>query len=147
MSNVKVVPFDTEHLKLMDIREHELLSIFSIESMVSRLKALQSLGESGTLLYNGVILGALGFYEMWPGVCEVWVIPSTHITEYCVVFAKKVKNYLDMLQQVKKYHRIQVIALDDDLQGLWLTWLVFKSEGVLEKYSMKQQNYKVWAKV
>ena len=147
MNDVKVIPFDVEHIKLMDIREHELFGILSLDSMVSRLKALQSLGEGGTLIYQGVILGALGFYEMWPGVCEVWVIPSIHIPKYSKIFAKKVKTYLQMLQKVKQFHRIQVIALDNNQHERWLQWLGFESEGVLLKYSMKKQNYKIWSKV
>ena len=147
MNNVKVVPFEVAHLKLMDIREHELTGILTLKDIEVRLEALQALGEGGTLIYKGVILGALGFFEMWQGVCEVWVIPSTHITEYGLVFAKKIKEYLQMLQQVKNFHRIQVTALADARHERWLTWLGFKSEGTLEKYSMKQQNYKIWAKV
>ena len=89
----------------------------------------------------------MGFFELCPGVCEVWVLPSKYIPKHGFIFAKIIKSNLEQLWETRGYHRIQVHALDDKIHNRWLKWLGFKCEGILEKYSTKQQNFKIWAKV
>ena len=142
---IKVVPFHVEHVKLMDVRQHELQGIFKSKDIDIRLEALQQLSTAGTIIYDGRILGVMGYVEMWRGTCEVYVLPSEYIKEYGLVFARIIKSNLKMLREVQKFHRIQVTAVDDDKHKRWLEWLGFKCEGVLKKYSINQQDYKMWA--
>lgn len=142
-----LIPFHAEHVKLMQVRDHELRNIFAEGSIDDKLKALEMLGNGATILYDGRILGVMGFMEMWSGVCEVWVLPSEHIGRYGIVFAKLVKKNLKMLQEVKKFHRLQVTAKDDIKHNRWLTWLGFVCEGTLRKYSVNQDNYKIWSRI
>ncbi len=144
---LKLIPFELEHLKIMDVRADELKNIFAVKDIEGRLRALQQLGEGLTIVYDHRVLGVIGYYEMWPGVCEVWIIPSGLVSKYSIVFARIAKRQLEMLPQVRRYHRIQVTALDDKLHNDWLTWLGFTCEGTLKNYSMNKQDYKIWAKV
>ena len=89
----------------------------------------------------------MGALELWPGACEVWVIPSTHIKRYSLVFAKLVKKNLKNLEETFGYHRVQVTALNDELHSHWLTFLGFEKEGVLRKYTLKQQDFAMWSRV
>ena len=144
---VETIPFHVEHVKLMEVRQHELQGIFKAPNIEARLLALQKLNTGGTLVYKGCILGVMGYIELWPGVCEVWVLPSKHIEKYSSVFAKTIKYNLKQLQDVCKFHRIQVTAVDDAKHNRWLQWLGFECEGVLKKYSINKLDYKMWAKM
>jgi len=147
MNNLKLVPFKIQHLDLMDIREHELLGAFTLKNMRQRLENIEKTCMALTILYDGRVLGVMGSIEFWPGVCEVWVIPSTHIKEYSLIFARVIKKNLKNLEDVYGYHRIQVTALHDELHNRWLSYLGFKCEGILKKFSMKKQDFSIWARL
>lgn len=147
MNKIKLVPFKVEHLDLMDIREHELTGIFTIKNLKERLSKLEKICTAGTIVYEGRILGVMGSLELWPGVCEVWVIPSIHIKRYSLIFAKIVKRNLKNLEETFDYHRVQVTALDDELHKHWLTFLGFKCEGILRKYTLKKQDFAMWSRI
>ncbi len=145
MNNVKIVPFHPEHIKLMDIREHELTTVFCYTDIEERLEALQRSGACGTIVWNNVILGVMGFQDMWKGVCEVWVIPCKSIPQHSVVFARRVKKSLELLLQTGYYHRIQIHALTNKVQDRFFEWLGFEEECVLKQFSSTKQDYKLWA--
>lgn len=147
MNKIKIVPFKIEHIDLMDIREHELMGVFTLKNLKQRLLAIEKITTAGTIVYEGRILGVMGSLELWPGVCEVWVIPSTHIKRYSLIFAKTIKKNLKNIEEVFEYHRVQVTALDDELHARWLTFLGFKKEGILEKYTFQQQNFAMWSRI
>ena len=146
MSELKVIQFKVQHMELMDIRNHEKELIFGQPGILERLGSIESLCDAGTITYKGIVLGVMGSMEWWPGVCEVWIIPSIYVKDHGVVFAKHVKRWLQKIEEVYKVHRIQVTALDDPFHDRWIEFFGFKSEGVLKKYSRLKQNYKMWAR-
>lgn len=147
MSNkLEMVPFHPEHVKLMQIREQELKGIFAFEKAWEGLTKLHKVSIALTMCYDGRILGSMGFLDMWPGVCEVWVIPSRHLDRYGLVFARAVKRNLQTLIDDDKMHRIQVTAIDDNRHNRWLEWLGFKCEGVMKNYSYQKQDFKMWSR-
>ena len=144
---VRIIDFHPEHVKVMDIRDQELKGIFAFNKAWEGLLRLNKLATALTICYDGKILGAMGFLEMWPGVCEVWVIPSKYIEQYGVVFARVIKKNLNNLIEVHNLHRIQVTAIDDPRHNRWLEWLGFTCEGVMRNYSYQKQNLKMWSRV
>ena len=147
MKKLEVIPFHLEHLKLMEIREHELNTILTVDDLESKLDNLQKVCNTGTMVYDGRILGVMGFFEMWKGVCEVWILPSKYVAQYGLAFAKKVKQNLKQLKEVHGMHRIQTTTLDDEIHNRWMLWLGFKCEGTLKNYSIHKQDYKMWSEV
>lgn len=144
--NMHIVPFDPAHIDLIDVREREAVGVFQLPNMKAKLSALATAGECFTFVYSGIILGVVGWIEFWPGVCEVFVVPSKYIGNYRIIFAKRIKENLIHLEKVLKYHRIQVTAVDDELHNRWLKWLGFTQEGVLRKYGVKGEDFIMWSR-
>jgi len=144
--SVEMIPFHPEHVKLMEIREFELKGIFAFEKAWEGLVRLHKVTIALTICYDGRILGCMGFLEMWPGVCEVWVIPSKHIEHYGLIFARAVKKNLERLIETHRLHRVQVTAVDDAKHKRWLEWLGFTCEGVMKNYSYQKQDFKMWSR-
>ncbi len=144
-SNVRVIPFHPEHVKLMDIRDSELGVLLCFQDIEQRLKVISKYGVCGTIMWGNIILGVMGYMELWKGVCEVWVIPSKSVPEHSVIFAKRIKKSLKLLRQTKYFHRIQTTSLANKKQNRFFKWLGFKDEGDLDCYSSKKETYKMWA--
>lgn len=138
-----ITPFAVEHLDFIEIREHEKAFI---EGNREKYAALAQIGMGGTMLYDGRVLGALGFYENWPGNCEVWVIPSIYVSQYARVFLRTVKDKLDTIAMTHSISRFQSPAIADVFHDRWMRYLGFTLEGSMPNY-VKGITYNMWGRV
>lgn len=141
----KVIPFKLAHIECMDIREYETLTVLNLANWELALRQFEASKTCGTILHDGRILGVMGYYELWPGVCELFVIPSKYLPEYPIQFARCVKRVVNS-GIFESYNRVQIHALDDDLHNRWLAFLRFDMEGILKKYDTNGNTYKIWAR-
>lgn len=135
------------HLENIDLREREEKILGGIDAIRQRFMLLDKTSIALTILHGEKVLGVIGVLNMWPGVGEVWVVPSKHIEKHGLMFAKKVKKQLELLEEVHNYHRLQVIAVQDKLHNRWLSWLGFCPEGIMRRYSAQKEDYGMWARV
>lgn len=131
---VNIKPFEVQDLKLMKIEGG-----YNEEKM----KQVAEIGNSGTIIYGKEILGAMGYYEMWPGVCEVWCFHNKE-AGHDGVFLLVVKDALTEL--VKKFHRVQATGLAIDTNFVFFKKLGFEMEGLLTQYTTSKQNYIMWSR-
>ncbi len=143
----KVIPFHPEHINVMDMRQHEVDNVMAIKNSQERLIALTQSGVCGTIIYDGMILGAMGVFDMWEGVCEVWVLPSNNVPKHGLVFARIIKRYLKNIIELKHYDRIQVTALNDKMHNRFFSWLGFDREtpNGMDNFSITGCNYNMWS--
>lgn len=145
-NRAKIIPFKVEHIEVMDIREYELNTAFALESVQSALKIFEQGKTAGTIVYNGRVIAIIGLQRLWPGVCELWVIPSRHIKENAVPFARTLRKAL-CSGILNSYHRVQIHALDDDLHNRFMRFLGFEKEGTLRKYDSLGKDMNIWARI
>ncbi len=143
----KVIQFHPEHLNVMDLRQHEIDNVLAIQNSRERIEALTSSGTCGTIVYDGKILGSMGIFDMWVGVCEVWVLPSVLVPQHALIFARVIKRYLDNIIELNHYKRIQVSALNDKTHNRFFEWLGFDREtpNGMKGFSLKGCNYNMWS--
>ncbi len=136
------------HLDLMDIKDHEAENILCISNYKERLEALTSEGIALTVIYDNVILCALGVVEFYKGVCEIWMLPCNSVLQHKLRFAKITKNLFDQLWETGYYNRIQVSALADDLHNKYFSWLGFKLEtpNGMKNFTIKKCTYNMWSR-
>lgn len=143
----EIIPFNAEHLEVAKIRNHELSGILSVPQMKDRLKYLTDCGEAMTLMYDGRIITFSGFYIIWPGVAEVWNIPTIYLPQHARMFARKIKGYLTAIAETFNLHRMQTAAPDNELHERWLTWIGFTKEGTMPQYTFKKETYCMWGRL
>jgi hypothetical protein len=144
---IKLIDFHPAHMDLMDIRELELKDV-CIGDYKEKFTTLSKLGVSGTAVYDGEILCVIGAFDMWQGVCEVWVLPSKAIEKHKLIFARLIKQQLEALVEVGNYHRIQVTALNDEFHNKFFRWLGFnlETEKGMKNFTKSKNNYNMWSK-
>ncbi len=144
---IKMIDFHPAHMDLMDIRDHELENA-CIGDYKEKFTALSNMGVSGTALYDGEILCVIGAFDMWEGVCEVWILPSKAIEKHKIIFARLVRQQLEALEEVKDYHRIQVTALNNEFHNKFFRWLGFELEtpNGMVNFTKDKSNYNMWAR-
>ena len=147
---LKIIQFHPAHMDLMELRRHEIANVCydSNNENKSKFEALAEMGVAGTVVYDNKILCVIGTFDMWSGVCEVWMLPSVAIEQHKLVFGRLVKQQLNSLLEVGHYHRIQITALNDDFHNKFLNWLGFTNETPYGmKYFTKDKSfYNMWAR-
>jgi len=146
MSKAKVIPFKVEHIEVMEIREYEIQTTFALANVQAGLKIFEQNKMAGTIICESRVIAIMGLQELWPGVCELWVIPSKHLHEYAIPFARTIRKAMES-GILDNYQRVQILAKDDDLHNRWLKFLKFDYEGTLRKYDSLGNDMKMWARV
>lgn len=146
MSRFKLIPYKPDHFDLLEIREREVRTMQIIGHGKERMNALSQMGTCFIMMFDGRVLGAVGWFEFWPGVCELFVLPSIYLPKAGIVFAKAMKKHLHSFEKIKRFRRIQVTAVKDMVHIRWLTWLGFVTEGVLKNYGPNGEDFMMWAR-
>lgn len=142
---MKLVPAHPAHFDLLDLREQEHESFALDPQSGVNIESLINISISSTMMYNGVVLAILGFYQLFPGVLNVWILPSTHIHDNTFRYLRSVRKYVESLKRDIPCHRIQSLAISDEMHDRWMSFLGFEKEGVLKKYSADKVDYTYWA--
>ncbi len=143
-----MIPFHIEHLNLMALRKHEVENILCVPDYEEKLRVLAETGASVTVFYDNKVLCILGLYDMYKGVCEIWILPSSTVAKYGLIFARVMKRLLKQVWEMNYYHRIQVTALNDKLHNRFFTWLGFELEtpNGMKNFTVNKCNYNMWSR-
>lgn len=129
-----------EQLKCLEMRAHE-------QELISpeRLRKLRDVANT-TLVQDrtGLIVAMIGYLTLWPGVIEVFVIPSIHVHKYPIAFVKNIRGWLVTLRENAELHRIQTSSLADEATDRWMRCMGFVCEGTLVGYTEKRHDYRMW---
>lgn len=131
-----------DHIKNFDMRQHELDVLPS-----NQLEVVLRSCRADALLDQGEVVAILGFFPMWEGVAEVFVIPSKRTADRAIMYFSAVRTALDQMIAEEKFRRVQSTARSDEVTDRWMGLLGFHIEGVLEKYARNGEDYKLWARL
>lgn len=147
---MEVIAFHPKHLEIANIRQHELDTLFKMKDAYTRVEQLAKLSkQSGTFILDGRIITCAGFIEIWPGVAEVWQIPSIYAEENPIAFCKAMKGYIESIAETFKYHRIQTNCPADEKHERWMEFLGFKNETPdgMKAFTTDKRTYNAYARI
>jgi hypothetical protein len=144
----KTIPFEIQHLDLMEIRDIEIASAFCLPDAKERMQAMIDTDlADGTFILDGRIIFAAGVFQLWPGVLNGWIIPTIYVPDYPIWFVKKVKCYFESLAKAFECHRFQTVSPEDEMHQKWMEMLGFQKEGVHRQYSHNKKDYGIYARI
>lgn len=143
----ETVPFSATHLDVMELREEEKEGVMALEGIRERFEGLaERCIDSKSFLYDGRIIFCAGYFELWPGVIECWMMPSIYVQTVKIEFCRLLRSYVSDIMIGTKCHRFQTPAPDDELHARWMRFLGLKREGVMKKYTHNQKDYCLYAR-
>lgn len=146
MNKIETLIFKPDHTDLIELRPHDKANI-DLDMFKSLAYMDAEKAQMQTLVADGRIIAIIGYMQLWPGVLEVFVLPSIYIPQHPVAFVRKIRRYLKSLEHTLDTHRIQSTARADDDTTRWMIALGFAPEGFLKKYTRDKSNYVMWARV
>jgi len=147
ISKIKQITYKKEHIELIDIREREYEYFKITPNFAQKLGMLEKLHSAMTLLYDEIVLGVVGYVPIVPGTYEVWLIPSSHISTHSLAFAKLLRYYKEEIMPSFEWHRLQMVAPNDELHERWASFLGFQKEGILRQWGHDKMDYVMWSAV
>lgn len=145
---MEVVIFHPRHLEVAELREHEREMLMGIGDTKARLDDLMNNSKAaGTFMRDGKIITCAGFVELWPGVAELWQLPTIHVTKYVLDYARTLRQYMENVAKTFKYHRLQTACPADDLHDRWMKFLGFVKEGTMKQYTFLKQDYSIFGRI
>lgn len=142
---MKVIPFNREHLHLLDARKYEREHLIPYLTD-AYLTAVERIPHCYSLVADGRIVTCIGCIPLWDGVWQVWQIPSVYVKDYVRDYCHTVRGILDNAAELERAWRVQTTAPADRLHDRWMEFLGFECEGVLKEYSRIRQDHKMWAR-
>lgn len=146
MTEVKVVGFHPRHLEVMELRSFELGGLFLLADAYDRVEKITQEGQAGTFLFDGRVVFCAGFKQVWPGVLEVWMIPSVHIKKTPISFARVLKGYIKRIAADFKIHRMHTTSFDDPFHERWMAFMGFVKEGTMQQFTQDKRNMCLYAR-
>lgn len=149
MSKITVVPFRLDHIDLLELRDHETSIFGTGEDLKRGIAGLLNSEASGSLMCDGRLIAIMGYVTLWPGLVEVYVLPSKHLPQYGMAFARFAKRYIKIIKRLERIKRMQTHSLNDDLHNRWMSFLGFKNETPegMRSYSVNGDMYNLWSMV
>lgn len=135
-------PLRHEHLERFEMREHEQKNMPSnyLDLICNHAVADALIGK------DGEVVAILGYFILWNGVAEVFVVPSKSVCDYAVMFVWHVRKELDRIMIDHNLRRIHSNSLADDRTDRWMKLLGFQKEGTMKGYAANGDDYNVWAR-
>lgn len=147
MGAMEVIIFHPKHLEVAAVRQHEMDTIFKLKNAYAQIENLAAKSvQAGTFMYDGRIITCAGFLELWPGVAEIWQIPTIYVKLCPTLFSKTIRAYIETIAEQFKYHRLQTVAPADALHDRWMSWLGFRQEGTMLEYTADKRDYRMWSR-
>lgn len=147
MSKIIQIPFKQAHIEIINIRDNELKILQEVSNLEERLNSIEDAHSAMTLILDGRILAIAGNMVIKPGVMEVWMIPSTYVSENTLAFARLIKYYKTEVMNIYPWHRLQMVTPNDELHTRWAKFLDFDFEGILRKWGNNKSDHIMWSKV
>ncbi len=141
---LKVVPFDKDHLSILQLRDFELNKLEYIQKHV----AIYEQGIGYSLFDDDKLICCAGVLFLCDGVGEVWIMCDICVKHYIRELYSYVKLYLGRMIERYKLHRVQAHVLADYEAGQrFLSRMAFEKEGLLKKYDQHKEDYFLYARV
>jgi len=145
---VEIFEFHPDHLEVMDIREEEIQGVMTLPDSYERFLMMSKLSiDAATFTYGNTMLFCSGYYQLWPGVLECWLVPSKQVEEHKFTFCRLLKNYINNIIKDKKCHRFQTTTPNDETHHRWMEFIGFRKEGVMKQYTHTKQDYCMYARI
>ncbi len=144
-NNASMEALTPESLAEFQMRQSEYDRIDADPTGWGKYHGLLNFSMCAAIRYRGIILGIIGYYELWPGTFEVWAFPSIYVEQYATVYLRIAKQYVKATWETQKPFRMQTTTLADDVHDRWMRFLGFSNPVDLECYSVLRENFRIWS--
>lgn len=145
-SQFQVKPFRLAHLDIFDVAPAHKKDIVNLERQFRQFFSQPHLNNFlGTHIMDGKIIFIAGYFQIAPGVLEVFVYSSIYMSKYPIAIVKQLRWWLGHLAYEHRTRRIQTWGNEQIDTGKWLRLFGFVEEAELRYYLPDNKKVKIYA--
>ena len=143
-----LIPFMPEHLLRADLKGDELKYLQVMPEWYEYVIDTADTDLSWSLCRLGRVACMFGVRPLWPGVGEVWMIPTKHVDRSAIALVKGGRHIFNHIQTEYDVRRLQIAVRSANSTAYkFAEKLYFKTEGLLERFGPEGEDYYMMARV
>ncbi len=143
----KIVNYSEFHYEMIDLNPFDKEYANAFPDYGRYLKQYTQQGLAYTGLSEGTIYAIFGFYQLWKGNAEFFLIPSKHINRKAFVFHKVSLQFFDYVANIMELNRLQFTVCSRNIRAVkWAKSCKFIEEGILKNYGILSDDYIMFAR-
>jgi len=144
----QIVPFQPNHLNLIDFREDELNHIEHIPDYLNYIVDNAIVDYSWTAIAQGKVICIFGIRYMWSGVAEAWLLTGHGIEKNSISLVKGARVLLDETIEEMQIRRLQIAVKSTNKTAYnFAKFLYFNVEGVMKKFGPDGEDYYLMTRI
>ena len=144
----RVVRWHPHHLELCELNDFDAANIAMFPDYASYLENYASAGMAFSVVDNGRISAMFGIWQLWPGVCEAWLIPSKHIGRKVVALHRGTLAFYEHVSQQMNMKRLQFSVHSSNATAcVWAERCYFTREGTMRSYGPDGADYYLYGRL
>lgn len=143
-----LIPFRAEHLQRADLKDDELRYMEKIPQWYEYVLDTAYEDLSWSLFRLGRAACMFGVRPLWPGVGEVWMIPTQHVDRSAIALVKGGRHIFNHIQNEYDVRRLQItVRSSNETAYKFAQKLYFKTEGLMEQFGPEGESYYMMARI
>ena len=144
----QLVPFRPEHLLKAELKGDELNYTKVLPEWYEYTIEMAFEDLSWTFLRLGQVACMFGVRPLWPGVGEVWMIPTVNVNRSAIALIKGGRHILDHIQDEYDVRRLQITVRSSNKTAYkYAEKMYFKTEGLMERYGPEGDDYYLMVRI
>lgn len=138
----QIVPFQRSHMYQIELKGFEREYLNAFPDYIDHIANGADPDHSWTGIVFNKIVCIFGISMLWPGVGEMWMIPSVHISDSPIAVVRASKKIISETITELDLWRLQVTVNVNNLQAFrFAKALGFNVECVMTKYGPEGHDY------
>lgn len=144
----QLVPFRPEHLLRAELKDDELKYMEMMPEWYEYIIDTAFADLSWSFCRLGQVACMFGIRPLWPGVGEVWMIPTVHTSRSAIALIKGGIHILDYIQEEYGVRRLQITVRSSNRTAYkYAEKMYFKIEGLMELFGPEGEDYYMMARI
>ncbi len=144
----QIVPFQPNHLNLIDFRKHELDNIENIPDYLAYVinNSIDDLTWTG--IAKGKVICIFGIRPMWTGVAEAWLLTGHGIEQNAISLVRGARILLSDSIEEFGLKRLQIaVRVSNETAFKFAQALHFKVESKMKKFGPEGEDYYLMTRI
>ena len=146
-SDEQIVPLRFEHLPRMRFTEDSKEYMRYVPNYIDYIWDNSEDGWSWAAIGRGRVIAAFGIRMNWPGLAEMWMVPSEDLSKHAISLVRGARAVTDTALQDYGVRRLQIcVKVENDSAFKFAKALHFEVESIMRKFGPEGVDYYMMAR-
>ena len=144
----RIIRWQPAHLYMCQLNAFDEANLEMFGDFPEYLETYAAPGHAFTAMVEDDVMAMFGVWQLWPGVCEAWLIPNAKIKKKTVAMHRGSLAFFEYAARQMQTKRLQFTVHTLNVRAdRWAARCHFKKEGLLKHYGPDGADYWMYARI